>query len=98
MTGCGFSRIGGPSKCWAISKSEATGNKMIEGRLCEAVSSWKTDVQDRNVNVAPILMNSTLLIVGFFTLYPVVMLLFGSVRDAPPGEAASFTLTAYREV
>jgi iron(III) transport system permease protein len=70
---------------------------MIEERLCGAVSSWKTDVQDRSVNVAPILMNSTLLMVGFFTLYPVVMLLFGSVRDAPPGEAASFTLTAYRE-
>ena len=49
------------------------------------------------MNLAPILMNSTLLMVGFFTLYPVVMLLFGSVRDAPPGEAASFTLTAYRE-
>jgi len=70
---------------------------MIEGRLCAAVSSWKTDAQDRSVNVAPVLMNSTLLIVGFFTLYPVVMLLFGSFRDAPPGEAANFTLAAYRD-
>jgi iron(III) transport system permease protein len=64
---------------------------------------WKrrTDAQDdapnRTINAAPLLMNSTLLIVGFFTLYPVAMLLFGSLRDAPPGEAASFTLAAYRE-
>jgi len=70
---------------------------MIEGRLCDAVSSWKADVPDRRVDVAPILMNATLLMVGFLTLYPVVMLLFGSVRDAAPGEAASFTWTAYRE-
>lgn len=70
---------------------------MIEGRLCDAVSSWKADVPDRRVDVAPILMNATLLMVGFLSLYPVVMLLFGSVRDAAPGEAASFTWTAYRE-
>ncbi|MGE5306371.1 MAG: ABC transporter permease, partial [Alphaproteobacteria bacterium] len=70
---------------------------MIEGRLCDAVSSWKTDVPDRRVDVAPVLMNATLLMVGFLSLYPVVMLLFGSVRDAAPGEAASFTWTAYRE-
>jgi iron(III) transport system permease protein len=70
---------------------------MIEGRLCDAVSSWKTDVPDRRVDVAPILMNATLLMVGVLSLYPVVMLLFGSVRDAAPGEAASFTWTAYRE-
>jgi iron(III) transport system permease protein len=70
---------------------------MIEERLCDAVSSWKTDVPDRRVDVAPILMNATLLMVGFLSLYPVVMLLFGSVRDAAPGEAASFTWAAYRE-
>ena len=70
---------------------------MIEERLCDAVSSWKTDVPDRRVNVAPLLMNATLVMVGFLSLYPVVMLLFGSVRDAAPGEVASFTWTAYRE-
>jgi len=60
---------------------------------------WKSraDAPNRTINAAPLLMNSTLLIVGFLTLYPVAMLLFGSLRDAPPGEAASFTLGAYRE-
>ncbi len=70
---------------------------MIAGKLYEAASVWKTDVPDIKVDVALMLMNSTLLMVGFITLYPVVMLLFGSVRDAPPGETASFTLRAYRE-
>jgi iron(III) transport system permease protein len=70
---------------------------MIAGKLYETVSLWKTDVPGVKVDVTLILMNSTLLMVGFITLYPLVMLLFGSVRDAPPGEAASFTLTAYRE-
>jgi iron(III) transport system permease protein len=70
---------------------------MIAAKLYEAVSVWKTDVPELKVDVPLILMNSTLLMVGFITLYPVVMLWFGSVRDAPPGEAASFTLAAYRE-
>jgi iron(III) transport system permease protein len=70
---------------------------MIAERMYQAVGSWEADAPERSVNAAPLLMNSTLLMVGFFTLYPIVMLLFGSMRDAPPGEAASFTLAAYRE-
>jgi iron(III) transport system permease protein len=68
------------------------------GEIGRRRAGAQSDAPDRTINAAPLLMNSTLLIVGFFTLYPVAMLLFGSLKDAPPGEAASFSVAAYREV
>lgn len=37
-------------------------------------------------------------ILSFLTLYPILMLLYGSLHSTPPGEAGSFNLDGYREV
>ena len=38
------------------------------------------------------------LVLGFLTLYPFLMLLYGSFYTAPPGEIGEFSLRGYREV
>jgi ABC-type spermidine/putrescine transport system permease subunit I len=38
------------------------------------------------------------LLLGALTLYPVAMLLYGSLSAAPPGEAGSFSLAGYRQL
>lgn len=38
------------------------------------------------------------LLLGFLTLYPLLMLLYGSFYTAPPGEVGTFSLRGYREM
>lgn len=47
----------------------------------------------RNIGLAVLL-----LLLGFITLYPFSMLLFGSVHSTPPGVPGSFNLNGYREL
>lgn len=70
---------------------------MIKPLPPPADQSWKILRLLQTINLSHSLMTFTLLIVGFLTLYPVMMLLFGSVRSAPPGDAGNFTLEAYTE-
>jgi iron(III) transport system permease protein len=37
-------------------------------------------------------------LLGFLTLYPMAMLLYGSVHSTPPGEAGEFNLAGYRAI
>lgn len=50
-------------------------------------------VQGRTLGVVALL-----LILGFLTLYPFGMLLYGSLHSTPPGMAGEFNLHGYREV
>ena len=38
------------------------------------------------------------LTLGFLTLYPLLMLMYGSFYTAPPGEAGTFSLDGYRRI
>lgn len=44
---------------------------------------------------ANLIMTLVLLAVGFLVVYPLFMLLFGSFKGGPPGDAAPFTLRGY---
>lgn len=70
---------------------------MINDPSYQGIWCQKKVPSRKTVDVSLILMNFTLLSVGFLTLYPVMMLLFGSLRSAPPGDPAYFTLEAYSE-
>ena len=41
------------------------------------------------------LLAGAVLVVGYFALTPLVVLLYGSFSDAPPGSVGSFTLDHY---
>ena len=43
-------------------------------------------------------MTALLAILAFLTLYPLAMLLYGSLHTTPPGMAGSFSLDGYRQV
>lgn len=49
------------------------------------------------ISIGRILVIALLLVVAFQVLYPLGMLLFGSVRDVPPGMAGNFTFEGYIE-
>ncbi|MDM0021902.1 ABC transporter permease [Variovorax saccharolyticus] len=45
-----------------------------------------------------LVIGSLALLLGFLTLYPLLMLLYGSFHTAPPGESGSFSLAGYRSM
>src|SRR5262245_41351788 len=55
---------------------------------------WLRSVFDRR-NAG---LSAVVLVLGFLSLYPLAMLLIGSVSSAPPGTAGDFTLEGYRAV
>ena len=46
-------------------------------------------------NIGMILL---ILFLGFLTLYPLAMLIYGSLHSTPPGMAGEFNLNGYREL
>lgn len=45
-----------------------------------------------------VVIGALTLVLAFLTLYPLLMLLYGSFYTAPPGEAGTFSLRGYREM
>ncbi len=63
-----------------------------------AAPSGNGGLRSRPKLLRALVVTALALLLGFLTLYPLLMLLFGSFHTAPPGEIGSFSLDGYRKV
>jgi iron(III) transport system permease protein len=75
--------------------SEQTAGRLTASRLdgTQLTDRLRALLRGRNLAVLALL-----LLLGFLTVYPMSMLLYGSLHSTPPGTAGEFNLDGYRQI
>src|SRR5262245_52382545 len=79
----------------ASGMSEQTAGRLAAGAVEGAQFADRLRALLRGRNIAVLAL---LLLLGFLTVYPMSMLLYGSLHSTPPGTAGTFNLDGYRQI
>ena len=75
--------------------SEQTAGRLAAGTVGGAQFADRLRALLRGRNIAVLAL---VLLLGFLTVYPMTMLLYGSLHSTPPGTAGAFNLDGYRQI